>query len=81
MAAATVQRLHGIVSREVSAADAAVVTVGALRAGTVSNVIPDEAELLLSVRSFDPAVRDKLLKAIERIVLAEAAASGAPGRA
>jgi hippurate hydrolase len=77
MAAATVQRLHGIVSREVSAADAAVVTVGALRAGTVSNVIPDEAELLLSVRSFDPAVRDKLLKAIERIVTAEAAASGA----
>jgi hippurate hydrolase len=77
MAAATVQRLHGIVSREVSAADAAVLTVGALRAGTVSNVIPDEAELLLSVRSFDPAVRDKLLKAIERIVVAEAAASGA----
>jgi metal-dependent amidase/aminoacylase/carboxypeptidase family protein len=78
MAAATVQRLHGIVSREVSAADAAVVTVGALRAGTVSNVIPDEAELLLSVRSFEPAVRDKLLKAIERIVVAESAASGAP---
>jgi amidohydrolase len=78
MAAATVQRLQGIVSREVSAADAAVVTVGALRAGTVSNVIPDEAELLLSVRSFDPAVRDKLLAAIERIVTAEAAASGAP---
>jgi hippurate hydrolase len=78
MAAATVQRLHGIVSREVPAADAAVITVGALRAGTVSNVIPDEAELLLSVRSFDPAVRDQLLKAIDRIVMAEAAASNAP---
>jgi amidohydrolase len=78
MAAATVQRLHGIVSREVSATDAAVVTVGAVRAGTVSNVIPDEAELLVSVRSFDPAVRGRLLKAIERIVAAEAAASGAP---
>jgi amidohydrolase len=78
MAAATVQRLQGIVSREVPATDAAVVTVGALRAGTVANVIPDEAELLLSVRSFDPAVRDRMLKAIERIVAAEAAASGAP---
>jgi amidohydrolase len=78
MAAATVQRLNGIVSREVAAADAAVVTVGALRAGTVSNVIPDEAELLVSVRSFDPAVRARLLKAIDRIVMAEAAASGAP---
>jgi amidohydrolase len=78
MAAATVQRLQGIVSREVSATDAAVVTVGAIRAGTVANVIPDEAELFLSVRSFDPAVRDRMLKAIERIVAAEAAASGAP---
>jgi amidohydrolase len=77
MAAATVQRLQGIVSREVSATDAAVVTVGAVRAGTVANVIPDEAELLLSVRSFDPAVRDRMLKAIDRIVAAEAAASGA----
>ena len=78
MAAATVQRLNGIVSREVAADAAAVVTVGALRAGTVSNVIPDEAELLVSVRSFDPAVRARLLKAIDRIVRAEAAASGAP---
>jgi amidohydrolase len=78
MAAATVQRLHAIVSRELPAADAAVVTVGALHAGTVPNVIPDQAELLLSVRSFNPTVRDKVLKAIERIVTAEAAASGAP---
>jgi amidohydrolase len=77
MAAATVQRLHGIVSRELAAADAGVITVGALHAGTAPNVIPDEAELLLSVRSFDPDVRDKMLKAIERIVMAEAAASGA----
>jgi amidohydrolase len=77
MAAATVQRLQGIVSREVAAGDAAVVTIGALRAGTVPNVIPDQAELLLSVRTFDPAVRAKVLTAIERIVTAEAAASGA----
>ncbi len=78
MAAATVQRLQGIVSRELPAADAAVVTVGALHAGTTPNVIPDQAELLLSVRSFNQAVRGKVLKAIERIVVAEAAASGAP---
>jgi amidohydrolase len=78
MAAATVQRLHAIVSRELPAADAAVVTVGALHAGTAPNVIPHQAELLLSVRSFNPTVRGKVLKAIERIVMAEAAASGAP---
>jgi hippurate hydrolase len=77
MAAATVQRLHGIVSRELAAADAGVITVGALRAGTAPNVIPDEAELLLTVRSYEPTVRATMLAAIERIVAAEAAASGA----
>jgi hippurate hydrolase len=78
MAAATVLRLQGIVAREIAAADAAVVTVGALHAGTAVNIIPDKAELLVSIRSFDPKVRGKLLGAIERIVRAEAAASGAP---
>jgi amidohydrolase len=78
MAAATVLRLQGIVSRELAAAESAVVTVGALHAGTMANIISDQAELLLSVRTFDDAVRDKTLKAIDRIVAAEAAASGAP---
>ena len=77
MAAATVMRLQGIVAREVSATDMAVVTVGALRAGTKNNIIPGEAELLLNVRTYDTAVRTKVLKAIERIVRAEAQASGA----
>ena len=78
MAAATVLRLQGIVSREVAAADTAVVTVGALHAGTRANIIPGEAELLLSVRTFDEVVRGKVIAAIERIVRAEAAASGGP---
>ena len=78
MAAATVMRLQTIVSREVAAAEAAVVTVGALQAGTKENVIPDEAIIKLNVRTFDAGVRKRVLAAIERIVNAEAAASGAP---
>jgi hippurate hydrolase len=77
MAAATVLRLQTIVSRETAGTDAAVVTVGALRAGTKENIIPDQAELLISVRSFDPQVRQRTLAAIERIVRAEAIASAA----
>jgi hippurate hydrolase len=77
MAAAAVMRLQGIVAREVSATDTAVVTVGAVHAGTRGNIIPDEAELLLSIRTSDLAVRDKVLMAIERIVRGEAQASGA----
>src|SRR3954453_21292825 len=78
MAAATGLRLQTIVSREVAAAEAAVVTVGALQAGTKENVIPDEALIKLNVRTFDEGVRTRVLAAIERIVNAEAAASGAP---
>jgi amidohydrolase len=78
MAAATVMRLQTIVSREVAAAESAVVTVGSLQAGTKENVIPDEAIIKLNVRTFDDGVRKRVLAAIERIVNAEAAASGAP---
>ena len=78
MAAATVMRLQTIVSREVGANEAAVVTIGVLQAGSKENVIPDEALIKLNVRTFDEGVRKRVLAAIERIVNAEAAASGAP---
>jgi amidohydrolase len=78
MAAATVMRLQTIVSRELSPNEAAVVTVGSLQAGTKENVIPDEAVIKLNVRTYDANVRKRVLAAIERIVKAECAASGAP---
>jgi hippurate hydrolase len=78
MAASTVLRLQTIVSREVGPSDAAVVTVGALQAGTKENVIPDDAVIKLNVRTFDEGVRQRVLEAIERIVNAESEASGAP---
>ena len=78
MAAATVMRLQTIVSRELAPTEAAVVTIGALQAGTKENVIPDEAIIKLNVRTFDDGVRKRVLAAIERIVNAEATASGAP---
>ena len=77
MAAATVLRLQGVVSRELAAREAAVLTVGALHAGTAPGIIPDQAELLLSLRTFNDQVRDKARAAIERIIRAEAVASGA----
>ncbi|MDE3164219.1 MAG: amidohydrolase [Acidobacteriota bacterium] len=77
MAAATVLRLQTIVAREIAATEAAVVTVGSLQAGTKENVIPEEAIIKLNVRTFDEGVRAKVLGAIERIVNAEAEASGA----
>ncbi len=78
MAAATVLRLQTIVSRELAASEAAVVTVGSMQAGEKENVIPDEAVITLNVRTFDQDVRTRVLAAITRIVNAEAAASDAP---
>jgi amidohydrolase len=78
MTAAVVLRLQTIVSREVAANDAEVVTVGVLQAGAKENVIPDEAVIKLNVRTFNENVRQHVLAAIERIVNAEAQASGAP---
>ncbi|MFC8509510.1 amidohydrolase [Streptomyces sp. NPDC057411] len=78
MAAAVVMRLQTVVSREIGAAHTAVVTVGSLHSGTKENIIPDTAELRVNMRSTTPAVRERVLAAVERIIRAEAAASGAP---
>jgi metal-dependent amidase/aminoacylase/carboxypeptidase family protein len=56
----------------------AVVTVGYINAGTKNNIIPDHAEMGLTVRTRNPAVRKQVLSAIDRITKAEAAAAGAP---
>ncbi|GAB3043019.1 M20 family metallopeptidase [Parafrigoribacterium mesophilum] len=78
LAASIVLRLQTIVSREVPPGEFAVVTVGALNAGTKSNIIPDRAELLLNLRTYDPEVRSRVMAAIERIVRGECAAAGSP---
>ncbi|HRA51873.1 amidohydrolase, partial [Actinotalea sp.] len=78
LAAATVLRLQTLVSREVAGGDTAVLTVGAINAGTKANIIPDRAELLLNIRSYDPTVRAHLLDAVARVVRAESDASRSP---
>ncbi|UYK39820.1 amidohydrolase [Microbacterium terricola] len=77
MAAATVMRLQTVVSREVDPRDVAVVTVGSIHAGLKNNIIPAEAKLELSLRYPDEEARGRVLAKVERIVRAEAAASGA----
>lgn len=75
IAARTVVTLQSIVAREVSPFDAAIVTVGTFHAGTKRNIIPDEAKLELTVRSYKPEVQQHLLEAIARIAKAESAAA------
>ena len=78
MAASTVLRLQTVVSRELGMNEAAVLTIGVLRAGSKENVIPDEATIGLNLRCYDEGVRARAQAAIRRIVVAEAQAAGAP---
>ena len=78
LASAIVLRLQSIVSREVAPGEFAVVTVGALNAGTKSNVIPDRATLLVNLRTYDTGTRARVVAAVERVVRGECAAAGSP---
>ena len=78
LASRIVTALQTLVSREISPLDSAVVTVGSFHAGAKHNIIPDEARLQLTVRSYTDEVRAKLLDGIARIAKGEAIAAGMP---
>jgi len=78
LASAIVMRLQTLVSRELNPTDSAVVTVGSFQAGSKHNIIPDEARLQITVRSYSDAARKQLLEGIARIARGEAIAAGMP---
>ena len=78
LASRIVVALQTLVSRENDPQQPAVVTVGSFHSGTKHNVIPDDARLQISVRSFTPEVRKLMLDGIARIARGEAIAAGVP---
>jgi hippurate hydrolase len=78
LAAQTVLALQTIVSRETIPGEAAVVTVGSIHGGSKHNVIPDQVDLQLTLRSFSSEVRQHTLQSIERITRGLAQAAGVP---
>ncbi|WP_380875410.1 N-acyl-L-amino acid amidohydrolase [Sphingomonas sp. DBB INV C78] len=78
LAARIVTALQTLVAREVDPLESGVVTVGSFIGGTKHNIIPDEAKLQLTVRSYTPEVRKILLDGIARIAKGEAIAAGMP---
>ena len=77
-AAELVLSLQTIVSREIKPIEPAVITVGAIHGGTKHNIIGDNCKLQVTVRSYKPDVREKMLAAIKRRALAIAQAYDAP---
>ncbi|MBR1230998.1 amidohydrolase [Bradyrhizobium sp. AUGA SZCCT0182] len=78
MAARFIVDVQSVISREKDPTEFAIVTIGSIHSGTVGNIIPDEATLLGTIRTFKPAVRNKLVAGIERVAKAAAAMSDAP---
>jgi amidohydrolase len=78
MAAHFVTDVQSIVSREKNAAEFGVITVGSFQAGTAANIIPDNAVLQLTLRSYDPQVRSVLLEGVKRTAAATATMANAP---
>jgi hippurate hydrolase len=78
LASRIVVALQTLVSRENSPFDPAVITVGSFQGGTKHNIIPDDVKLQLTVRSYTPEVRKKLLDGIARVARGEAIAAGLP---
>jgi amidohydrolase len=70
--------LQSIISREKGPLDAGVITVGAFHAGTKHNIISEYADLQVTVRSNDKAVRDRLIASIERVAVGIGRAHGLP---
>jgi amidohydrolase len=78
IAARTILTLQTIVSREIKPGEMGVVTVGYIQAGTKNNIIPDQAVMGLTVRTYKQDVRKQILAAIARISKEESEAGRAP---
>jgi metal-dependent amidase/aminoacylase/carboxypeptidase family protein len=78
IAARFIVDVQSVISREKDPTEFGVLSIGAIHAGTAENIIPDDAVVLGTIRTFKPEVRAKMLAGIERTAKAAAAMSDAP---
>lgn len=78
MASKLVLDLQTIISREISAFESAVLSVGAIRSGNSFNTVPGEAELRLTLRTFKHKIREKIIHRIHEMADAAGKSAGLP---
>lgn len=76
LGARVIEALQSVVSREVNPVDSAVITIGAVHAGTARNVIPEHLEMLGTIRSLKAGVRKSVHAAVRRTAEGICAAGG-----
>jgi amidohydrolase len=73
-----IQGLNTIVSRRINIINnPAVVSVGIIRSGTRGNIIPEDAEIQGTIRTFDPELRAEIYDEIRQIAAGVALGTGA----
>jgi amidohydrolase len=75
-AAEIVTALQTFATRAFDVFDPVVITVGSINAGTAANIIPDEARLLLTIRSFSRAARTRVIEGVRDLVTGIAGTHG-----
>ena len=78
LSAQLILALQTIVSREIDPIDPAVISIGTIHGGSAFNIIPDEVRLTLTLRTYAPEIREKLIAAIHRQAKGLALAAGLP---
>jgi hippurate hydrolase len=78
IAARFVVDVQSVISREKDPTEFGVISIGAIHGGTAGNIIPDDALVVGTIRTFKPEVRAKMLAGIERTAKAVAAMADAP---
>jgi amidohydrolase len=78
VASQIVVSLQSMVGRDINPLEGAVISVGSIHGGVKSNIIPEQVELQLTVRSNNPAIRTRLLDGIDRVARGTALALGVP---
>ena len=78
MSAQAIMAYQTIVSRRMDQTEPVVLTGGAIQAGTINNIIPDQAQLKLSLRWYSREARDQMIAMIEQVTNAIAVGNGMP---
>ena len=78
VASQIVVSLQSMVGRDINPLEGAVISVGSIHGGVKSNIIPEQVELQMTVRSNNPEIRTRLLDGIDRVARGTALALGVP---
>ena len=78
MSAEFTLKLQTLLGREKLATEPAVISIGSIHGGTKRNIIPSEVKLQLTVRTYDPSVRELLRRRIREVAYGIAKTAGAP---